>query len=152
MKGRHKHAVLLTFLLLCLFPPLLFLQRQAPSHLTYIENIEEEDVISKASLEEYRLWFRNCTHLLLDLGANRGDTILRWFSNESYSGRSRTSSIDKVYSFELRTKFCVLSFEPNDIFNRTLINLEKELIRKGFKVKIKPHTAVFDRFGEPEDT
>ena len=67
-------------------------------------------------MKEYEVWSQDCKYLLIDLGANRGDTILRWLTKEAYSGRSKTSNIDKIYSFEQRKKFCVLSFEPNRKF------------------------------------
>ena len=55
--------------------------------------------------EEYRVWFEGCTYLLLDLGANRGDTILRWLTEKNYNGRAKISSTDEIYSFEQRKKF-----------------------------------------------
>lgn len=101
-----------------------------------------------AEVEEYRIWFQQCAHLLLDLGANRGDTILRWLTEENYSGRAKSSSIDKVYSSECRKKFCILSFEPNGIFDHGLHAIERKMLAKGFKVKVKSRTAVSDRFSE----
>ena len=108
----------------------------------------ELDSHEKAEVEEYRAWFQNCEHLLLDLGANRGDTILRWLTEEKYSGRSRISSIDTVYSLEHRKKFCILSFEPNGMFESTLRATERRMCAEGFKVKVKICTAVSDRFSE----
>jgi len=98
--------------------------------------------------EEYRAWFKGCTHVLLDLGANRGDTILRWFMEKTYNGRAKISSTDEIYSFEQRKKFCILSFEPNGIFDSALLEIEQEMNKRGFKVKVKPRTAVSDKFSE----
>ena len=39
-------------------------------------------------IENYSTWFKDCKHVLLDLGANRGDTILRWFTEEKFTGRA----------------------------------------------------------------
>ena len=61
---------------------------------------------------------------MLNLGANRGDTVLRGLTEENYNGRSKSSSIDIIYSLECRKKF------------------------EGFKVKVKIRTAVSDRFPE----
>ena len=103
---------------------------------------------NQAELEEYRAWFTMCEHVLVDLGANRGDTILRWLTEETYSGRARSSIIDEIYSLSQRQSFCVLSFEPNGIFESKLLEIEKKLCNNGYKVKVKLRTAVSDRFAE----
>merc|ERR1719261_461406 len=59
-------------------------------------------------MDSYSTWFKTCTHVLLDLGANRGDTILRWFTDERFTGRAKSSSVDGIYSLRQRQKFCVL--------------------------------------------
>ena len=99
-------------------------------------------------VEEYVAWLEKCKHIFLDLGANRGDTILRWLTRTSYSGRAKTSSIDRMYDLKQRQNFCVLSFEPNEIFDATLLGIEKEMNQKGFKTKVILQTAVSDKFSE----
>lgn len=100
----------------------------------------------KAEVREYETWFQGCTHLFLDLGGNRGDTILRWLTEESYSGRAKDQSVDKIYSLQARQEFCVLSFEPNSKFDSVLRALESRMQGRGFKVKVKTNTAVSDKF------
>lgn len=106
------------------------------------------DKVREINVKEYEVWSKDCKYLLIDLGANRGDTILRWLTKETYSGRSKTSNIDKIYSFEQRKKFCVLSFEPNRKFESVLLQIEQEMSKLAFKVKVKLQTAVSDRFGD----
>jgi len=105
------------------------------------------DISISKEEEEYTTWFKTCKHVLLDLGANRGDTILRWFTEKSYSGRSRKSEVDLLYSLEQRRKFCVLSFEPNDHFSSELQKIEKDMNHMGFRTLAKVNTAVSDKFG-----
>jgi len=143
----HRQLVRCLFALLLMFviPSLLLHSQLRASQNTSIFVL---DALEKAEVEEYNTWFQKCTHLLLDLGANRGDTILRWLSAENYSGRARSSSIDEVYSLEYRKKFCILSFEPNGKFDSALHAIEKRMSLKGFKLKVKTRTAISDSFSE----
>ena len=100
----------------------------------------------RAEIREFETWFQGCTHLLLDLGGNRGDSILRWLTEKSYSGRAKDQSVDKFYSLQARQEFCVLSFEPNSKFASVLHTVESSLQERGFKVKVKTNTAVSDKF------
>jgi len=108
----------------------------------------ELDVREMVEVEEYRIWFQQCTSLFLDLGANRGDTILRWLTEENYNGRAKSDSISKVYKLEERRKFCILSFEPNGMFEPRLNTIQKSMQAKGYKVKVKTRTAVSDIFSD----
>lgn len=111
-------------------------------------SILDLDAQERIEVEEFRVWFQQCAQVLLDLGANRGDTIMRWFNNESYSGRAKSSVIDKLYSPEYRKKFCILSFEPNGMFDYELQAIERRMRAKGFEVKVKTRTAISDRFSQ----
>ena len=114
----------------------------------YIWIEEKANYFGKSEVEEYKVWFRGCTHVLVDLGANRGDTIMRWLTEELYSGRAKSSEVDRTYSVEQRKKFCVLSFEPNGMFDSRLLKLGKEMYEQGFKVKVKLRTAASTQFAK----
>ncbi|CAL6339321.1 unnamed protein product [Bathycoccus prasinos] len=99
-------------------------------------------------VDNYSSWFESCAHVLLDLGANRGDTILRWFTEERFTGRARDSSLDRLYSLKQRQNFCVLSFEPNLMFSSVLKQVEKSMNDRGFKSKVILGAAVSDKFSK----
>jgi len=99
-------------------------------------------------MENYSTWFKYCEHILLDLGANRGDTILRWFTEERFTGRAKSSTLDVLYNLKQRQKFCVLSFEPNLGFASVLKKIEKDMNARGFKSKAVVGAAVSDKFSE----
>ena len=99
-------------------------------------------------IENYSTWFKDCKHVLLDLGANRGDTILRWFTEERFTGRAKSSTIDVIYNLKQRQKFCVLSFEPNLGFASVLKKVEKDMNARSFKSKVVVGAAVSDKFSE----
>lgn len=143
---RQPIKCFLTLLFMCGIPSLLInLQLRATGMTSSIFELDAEE---KLETGEYKVWFKKCSHLLLDLGANRGDTIVRWLTEENYSGRAKTSSIDKVYDLELRKKFCVLSFELNGMFDSRLHTVEKRMRAKGFNVKVKTRTAISDNFSD----
>ena len=71
---------------------------------------------------------------------------MRWLTEESYSGRAKDQSVDKIYSLQARQEFCVLSSEPNSKFDSVLRALESRMQGRGFKVKVKTNTAVSDKF------
>lgn len=96
-------------------------------------------------IDSYSSWFKTCTHVLLDLGANRGDTILRWFTEERFTGRAKSSSLDDIFNLKQRQNFCVLSFEPNLSFSSTLQKVEKNMNARGFKTKVIVGAAVSDK-------
>lgn len=108
--------------------------------------VQKPPPLFRSELDEYKIWFHKCDKILFDLGANRGDTILRWFTEPNYNGRAKSSQIDLIYTFEQRKEFCVLSFEPNAKFNSGLLKIEKEMNKKGFKSKVKTETAVSNKF------
>jgi len=138
---RYTKRLIVALSIIFLFPSLFSISRKRVQVFFTSLDVPKET-------EEYRVWFEDCTYLLLDLGANRGDTILRWLTEKNYNGRAKSFSTDEIYSFEQRKKFCILSFEPNGIFDTALLEIEKKMNKRGFKVKVKPRTAVSDIFSE----
>ena len=122
----------------------MFLHVLFPSHPLQERRFDSKQ--KRVEVREYETWFRGCKHILLDLGGNRGDTILRWLTEKSYSGRAKDQSVDKFYSLQARQEFCVLSFEPNSKFASILHTVESKMQERGFKVKVKTNTAVSDKF------
>ena len=146
--SRQRNRFLLALSSAFIFLALVLLSAGRKANFYMVQKPFAFDDMHRTEVEEYRVWFTLCEHVLIDLGANRGDTILRWLTQEAYSGRAQSSAIDKIYSLNQRQAFCVLSFEPNGLFDSTLLEIEKKLCENGFRVKVKLRTAVSDRFAE----
>lgn len=73
---------------------------------------------------------------------------MRWFTEERFTGRAKSSSIDSIYHLKQRQDFCVLSFEPNLRFTSVLKKVEKNMNARGFRSKVVVGAAVSDKFSE----
>lgn len=146
--AQHTRQFRILFISSLIFITFLLLLNRTADEVPFIPRLPIRDSVTEKNVKEYEVWSKGCKSLLIDLGANRGDTILRWLTKDTYSGRSKTSIIDQFYSFEQRKKFCVLSFEPNRKFESVLLLIERKMSELAFRVKVKPQTAVSDRFGK----
>lgn len=84
----------------------------------------------------------DCDRFFLDLGGNRGDSIDRWF--RGYFGRlSNEISRDNQAMPVSPNNFCVLSFEGNPRWTKSLQEVSRQHMNSGRKVFVFPETVVF---------
>lgn len=99
-------------------------------------------------LSEFAKWAKPCRKILFDLGANRGDTIERWYSAKKFVGRnSGLVSVNTLFPAETRREFCVVSFEPNPRFTEALIKISSNANDAGHRSKVYTNTAAGDEDG-----
>jgi len=95
-----------------------------------------------------------CTGIFVDLGANRGDTIDKWYAGYYGSVHGREGGYTQGKSnmspdFDLEN-FCVLSFEANSRWNRKLEEAQERHKSLGHKVFIFAETVAENFFGVVE--
>lgn len=79
-----------------------------------------------------------CDTVLVDVGANRGDTVIRWFNT--------TFNEVKLSPQQLRAS-CVISFEANPKWTETLLNVQRQIRRDGFQFVVFTETVAHSSFG-----
>lgn len=100
--------------------------------------------------------YSSCRGFFLDLGANRGDSILRWYDNE-WVGREGTDLHKRMRS-ALRDQggkslppprdFCTLSFEGNPRWTEALRAIERNKRQEGRRVRVFTKTVVSNTTGK----
>ena len=80
-----------------------------------------------------------CLNAFFDLGANRGDSIIKFFSPFAY--RSPFARFLQAQKWNPK-EFCVFAFEGNPIFNASLTHVEKTLNDKFKLLEIYRQTVV----------
>ena len=104
---------------------------------------------TSSHLDDFVKWLKPCEKVLFDLGANRGDTIERWFSDLEFGGRNKggTTGVGSMFPSKVRKDFCVVSFEPNPRFTNTLRAVSKVVAAGGHRTKDYTNTAAGDEDG-----
>ena len=135
---RKYHTIRSVALLLCL-STFAWVAFKSEEHVAGIRNHHTTD---------FGQWAKPCKKVLFDLGANRGDTIERWFSEKMFKGRNNGwDSVDNMFPAEERKEFCVASFEPNPRFTETLQKVSEVANAGGHRSKVFTNTAVGDKDG-----
>merc|ERR1712216_433203 len=99
---------------------------------------------------EFAQWSHGCTHLLFDLGANRGGTIQRWFGLGGLRAGEKPFSlaVDSVVPPNMRKRFCLASFEANPRWTPMLEGIASAQREQGHRVRVYTETIVADKFGD----
>ena len=115
---------------------------------------------SYLEVQQFASWASGCEVVFFDLGANRGDSITRWFSGQPWSGRTamakaRQANKSKAEAHALdifaplakRNSTCTASFELNPRFTAQLKHLQQLQTSLGHKARVYTETVAGNAFG-----